>query len=517
MNQRNNKFLLAMATGLAIFGSKVHAEYQTDAWNHTGAFSTSVTASTDNSSFMKAIDGDTRINSLSLVGTHDSAASTGGSIAFTSTIIGAPVGCAVGVALAPVTFGYSMVLCIIGAFSGAVVQDAVRTQTMPLTEQMKAGIRFFDIRVKHRNDKFQLYHGKSDLGADMDGVLSQIKEFLKNNPSEVIMARIRNEEDGESNTSVNSASGNTRNFKETMLGYVQKYDENLFWDGKLGGSNPTLSSVRAKIIIFSDFGEFKYGLPYGAETANIEDSYHLYWNWDLYDKWEKIKKHLVTTNSQTVFAKPSIGYLSGSGGSFPYFVAGGRIYANTSADHLLTKETETSTGINRNKWPDFPRGSCTWVAGWICSIFFAGTNELTATWLAKNNPKNVGILVADFPGSDLIDRVIRINAQFKKMEQLAGQEWVSLSFNGVDQECASNDGVNCFRGASRDEAKKATTVLVCGEAHRAKYGITGYGDKSHWCSKARDAVTTQPPVPRPSRSTKAGLDRSALKGLAELL
>ncbi|MCW5258224.1 phosphatidylinositol-specific phospholipase C domain-containing protein [Verminephrobacter aporrectodeae subsp. tuberculatae] len=490
MNHRNNKFLLAMATGLVIFGSKVHASYQADAWQHTGAFSTNVTASTDNSSFMKAIDGNTRINRLSLVGTHDSAASTGGSIAFTSTIVGST---------------------ITGAFSGPALQDIVRTQTMPLTEQMKAGIRFFDIRVKHRNDKFQLYHGVSDLGADMDGVLSEIKEFLNKHPEEVIMARVRNEDDDDKNASINRASGNTRYFGETLHSYIKKYGESLFWNNSEGESNPTLRSVRGKIIILSDFplgnasatlpdgslaekeiigptGKFKYGLSY--RQARIHDSYNLDTKWSLYGKWENLKKYLATTNSQTPSSNLDIGYMSGSGGgALPYFVAGGRMHANTSANHLWTGATETATGINRNTWPDFPRGSCTWGIGWICSIFFSGLNELTATWLAKNNPQYAGILVADFPGNDLIDRVIRLNAPFTGMQQLAGQEWVSLSSNGVDPQCASNDGINCLLGASLADAKRATTAVVCGKDHQAKLGVTGYENKSHWCSMARDKIT----------------------------
>ncbi|MCW5255861.1 phosphatidylinositol-specific phospholipase C domain-containing protein [Verminephrobacter aporrectodeae subsp. tuberculatae] len=510
MNQRNNKFLLAMAAGLVISGSKVHASYQADAWQHTGAFSTNITASADNSSFMKALDGNTRINRLSLVGTHDSAAITGGSIAFTSTIVGPPAGCARGAALAPVTVGASLLLCVMSAFSGSVLQDVVRTQTMPLTEQMKAGVRFFDIRVKHRNNKFQLHHGVSDLGADMDGVLSKLKEFLSKHPEEFIMTRFRNEDDSDRNASINYASGNTRYFGETLHGYIKKYGESLFWNNSEGESNPTLRSVRGKIIILSDFpfgnvsaistngslaekeiigptGTFKYGLPY--RQARIHDSYKLDSNWSLYDKWEDVKKYLVTTNSQTPSSDLNIGYLSGSVGSFPYFVAGGRTYANTSASHLLTGATETATGINWDKWPDFPRGSCTWGPGWICSIFFSGLNELTATWLTKSNPQYVGILVADFPGNDLIDRVIKINAQFKRMLQLEGQEWVSLSSNGVDPQCASNDGIRCLRGVSSAEATRATTVLVCGQDHRAKWGSTGYENRSHWCSIARDKVT----------------------------
>lgn len=72
----------------------------------------------------------------------------------------------------------------------------------------------------------------------------------------------------------------------------------------------------------------------------IQDEYHLSTNWDLYDKWTKVKDHLTNANnSDPSNRKTFINFLSGSGGSFPYFVASGQSSPGTNAPRLLTGRT----------------------------------------------------------------------------------------------------------------------------------------------------------------------------------
>jgi hypothetical protein len=52
--------------------------------------------------------------------------------------------------------------------------------------------------------------------------------------------------------------------------------------------------------------------------------------------------------------------------------------------------------------------------------------------------------------------------------------------------CASYDGGGCLWGVTADQVDFARLMpLVCGEAHRARWGVTGYDDPKHWCSLAR--------------------------------
>jgi hypothetical protein len=54
--------------------------------------------------------------------------------------------------------------------------------------------------------------------------------------------------------------------------------------------------------------------------------------------------------------------------------------------------------------------------------------------------------------------------------------------------CASYDGGGCLWGVTVDQLDfRRLSPLVCGDAHRARWGVTGYEDPKHWCSLARQA------------------------------
>lgn len=52
--------------------------------------------------------------------------------------------------------------------------------------------------------------------------------------------------------------------------------------------------------------------------------------------------------------------------------------------------------------------------------------------------------------------------------------------------CASYDASGCLWGQSYEQIDfRRVRPLVCGEEHRAKWGVTGYEDPKHWCALAR--------------------------------
>lgn len=124
-------------------------------------------------------------------------------------------------------------------------------------------------------------------------------------------------------------------------------------------------------------------------------------NWSQYSKWEKVKNFINANNENSEI---TLNHLSGSGGSFPYFVAGGHSSAGTSAGRLATGLTTPGW---KHRYPDFPRVSC--FIG-ICTIAFEGTNTLTKNYLNNNdNITDTDIIAADFPGKGLIHAIIRKN------------------------------------------------------------------------------------------------------------
>ncbi|GEM_PF-604392 len=266
--------------------------------------------------------------------------------------------------------------------------DIWQNQTMSLREQLDSGLRVFDMRTRHIDDKLRMHHGMIAQDTYFDDVLKDIDSFLEANPTETVLFRLRSEHTSENNT----------------LSYTQTLDTYLADNGSKRwvptNNNPTLNEIRGKFVILQEFGGAKYGLSYGA--IDKQDDYSLSTNWDLYDKWIAVKDHMEKSehgNRDTMY----MNYLSGAGGSFPYFVASGHSSPGTSAPRLSTGLT--TPGWN-SSYPDFPRTTC--FIG-ICTISFEGTNTLTADYIANGQSNFVGMVMADFPGKKLIENVINLN------------------------------------------------------------------------------------------------------------
>lgn len=268
--------------------------------------------------------------------------------------------------------------------------DITRTQTMSLEQQLQSGIRYLDIRVSYDNGIFYCYHGDVWLGYTFDDVLQTVQTYLQNHPSETILMRFKQEHSHVSDPE--------------MWQLFTQYDErypNLIWDRwKAATENPQLADVRGKVVILADV----FNLPKGIVYKNLpkQDNYHLNTNWDLHHKWETIKAELERTNGQRN-QQIRLNYLSGSGGSFPYFVASGHVTPSTYGSRLSTGLTEPAF---RGYYPDFPRVAR---LGKLATIAFEGTNTLTADYLTEHAITRAGIVVADFPGQRLIEAVISCN------------------------------------------------------------------------------------------------------------
>jgi 1-phosphatidylinositol phosphodiesterase len=68
------------------------------------------------------------------------------------------------------------------AWSGSLT-DIFRSQVQTLSNQLLSGMRAVDLRVKHDNDRFQMYDRFVNIGYNMDDVLTTIQNFLNSYPS----------------------------------------------------------------------------------------------------------------------------------------------------------------------------------------------------------------------------------------------------------------------------------------------------------------------------------------------
>ncbi|MBV9692729.1 MAG: phosphatidylinositol-specific phospholipase C [Alphaproteobacteria bacterium] len=329
------------------------------------------TITTRHPDWMGALRDDVRLSQLSLPGTHDTMSFFGG--------------------------------------------DAVRTQTLSLPNQLESGIRVLDIRCRHvrfgaSSYRFAIVHGATHQNAFFDDVLDAAVNFLKAHPRETVFMFVNEE----------AAPENIPPGRDFAMTFAQYWDDarwqKVFWQPPpRNGGNPRLDQIRGKIVILRNFPVFSrdpappelYGIDY--RSLQIQDEFVMNSNWDLYDKWTKVLNHLraADTGSQNI---TYMNYLSASRGSFPYFVASGHSNPATGAPRLATGRT---TPAFRNTWLDFPRVNC-WRMFWtnFCTIAFEGTNILTYDRLPAF--RRVGMIMADFPGPGLIDRLVALNARFKR-------------------------------------------------------------------------------------------------------
>ncbi len=169
-------------------------------------------------------------------------------------------------------------------------------QTMTISEQLQNGIRFFDIRCRHIDNKFAIHHAEVFQNLMFEDVLTSCKEFLSQYPSEFILMRIKPE---------HTEENCERSFAETFT--QEYYDNNLFY---CETDIPSVKQIRGKIYILKQFpASFRTGTEWSE--VNLQDE----WAVDhLPNKIRAIKAHynkaIQRDHSKVQF---HINFISGTG------------------------------------------------------------------------------------------------------------------------------------------------------------------------------------------------------------
>ncbi|WP_163397307.1 phosphatidylinositol-specific phospholipase C [Flavobacterium fluviatile] len=120
-------------------------------------------------------------------------------------------------------------------FSGTAI-----CQKLSIDDQLKAGVRYLDIRGRHYNNTFEIHHGVVYQNINFTAVLNSCKAFLAQHPSETIIMSLKEE---------HTASGNNRSYEATFDSYVQQ--NTALW--YLGNTMPTIKVARGKIVLVRRF------------------------------------------------------------------------------------------------------------------------------------------------------------------------------------------------------------------------------------------------------------------------
>ncbi|MFF8643284.1 phosphatidylinositol-specific phospholipase C domain-containing protein [Streptomyces sp. NPDC015345] len=153
-----------------------------------------------------------------------------------------------------------------------------------LTAQLNAGIRAIDIRVRRVNNTFTIHHASFYQKANFADVLDKAQDFLKANPKETIVMRLRAEcpyKNAGTFECANSPTASEDEVRSTFQKYVAAPEYGgLFYAPSVSGSSqadiPKLGDVRGKIVLGSfdnagKEGDEKYGIK--GFNAHKEDTY----------------------------------------------------------------------------------------------------------------------------------------------------------------------------------------------------------------------------------------------------
>ena len=116
-----------------------------------------------------------------------------------------------------------------------------KCQDLNIKSQLNIGVRFFDIRLKLKNNQLDIVHSFVDQKLKFVDVLNDMVNFIKENNSEFLIISIKKESD-----TINSKYS----FEETVLNLLSNYNDIIQFDNQLP---ETIKEARGKIYIISRF------------------------------------------------------------------------------------------------------------------------------------------------------------------------------------------------------------------------------------------------------------------------
>ena len=218
-----------------------------------------------------------------------------------------------------------------------------RTQSWSLPEQMKAGLRYFDIRLRLYNNTLRSFHAFVDQVDTFDVILSYALNFLNQYPSEsIIMQLVKEHTD--------------KNCTKKMPELYEEYTKNIK-DKIIEFKNDiTMGEIRGKILIIKIYGRSTRFMP----GFVIQNKWSINTRFSLNNKKRKIKENLhraLAFNNN----KNSLIFLN---------------YLSASSDYAMMTPYTAAKKCNK---------------------------------VAMRYKGRLGIILADYPGEDLIKHLIEQN------------------------------------------------------------------------------------------------------------
>ncbi|WP_433383155.1 phosphatidylinositol-specific phospholipase C [Actinoplanes sp. CA-142083] len=252
-----------------------------------------------------------------------------------------------------------------------------------LAAQLDAGIRMIDIRARvNTGNTFTIHHGATYQNANFDDVLNRLGDFLGAHPGETIVLRLKQECTGELGSCTDA--GGQSSFSDIFDAYVSKH-VNLFWGPSVTRSTaatmPALGAIRGKVVL---------AVMNGARGGRVA-SYGL----AQFDGWNDGNSTYVQDN----YNVPNLGAIA------------------TKRDQVRRFLDATSAGDPTKMYVNFASGASVFaqpqsVAGG--SLGVQGVNPFLLVYLDEGPEVHTpvvrtGVIMLDFPGGGLINKILSFN------------------------------------------------------------------------------------------------------------
>jgi len=178
------------------------------------------------------------------------------------------------------------------------VSHTAKCQELTIEEQLNAGIRFLDLRCRHTNNMFSIYHGSVDQQLTFSAVQASCIAFLIAHPSETILLSIKEEY---------KANKNSQLFETTLNEFILANPDRWY----VNDSIPSLGETRGKLVLLRRFSATNE--PFGIaatywkdnstfdiespqEVLSIQDQYKVT---NHLEKWNAIDSMLIAAKQST--------------------------------------------------------------------------------------------------------------------------------------------------------------------------------------------------------------------------
>lgn len=247
------------------------------------------------------------------------------------------------------------------------------TQQFDLATQLRAGVRAVDIRTRHFRDVFPIHHGPEYLHANFTDAVRTVSDFLRANPTETVLMRMKKEHTEEENT---------RSYEATLNWYIHDNPDTrdllaqYLWTPPVGydGGIPRLGDTRGRIVVLQDFtATAVYGPRWAGSWMDIQDDFELPNLAAVATKWEKARTQFERSAVGDP-AKLFVNHLSATGAS-PAVMATGTVPITVAKG----------------------------VPGTV------GMLARTEDYLRTSGAARTGVVMADFPTAALVEEIVARN------------------------------------------------------------------------------------------------------------